>query len=59
MNMLVLTVAAKSGIAYQGVFGDSCAAFLFVAGAVSMGIAGYLLYKAPKAQPVRYSTRRH
>ena len=57
--MLVLAVAAKGGVAYQGVFGDSCAMFLFISGAVSMGIAAYLLYKSPKAQPVRYSSRRN
>jgi len=59
MNLLMFamtTGTANNGP--MGLVGDSCAFFLFVSGAVSMMIAGYLLYKAPKAQPVRY-TRKH
>lgn len=59
MNLLMFAMAtgtANNGP--MGLVGDSCAVFLFVSGAVSMMIAGYLLYKAPKAQPVRY-TRKH
>ena len=59
MNILVLAAASRGGASSSAVLlGDSCALFLFVAGAVSMTIAGYLLYKAPKVQPVRVSARR-
>jgi hypothetical protein len=61
MNLLMVAMAtggAHGGPA--GLVGDSAAFFLFFSGAVSLMIAGYLLYKGPKAQaqPVRY-TRRH
>lgn len=59
MNMLMLAMAAQAGSnGPTGLVGDSCALFLFLSGAVSMTIAAYLLYKAPKAAPVRYSGRR-
>ena len=58
MNMLIISAATRVGIAPTAAFGDSCALLLFVSGAVSMLIAGYLLYKAPKANPARY-VRRH
>lgn len=58
MHLLLLSVGAQAGAANGNLVGDSCAVFLFVAGAVSMMIAGYLLYKAPKAQPVMYSRTR-
>ena len=58
MDMMLLSVASRQGSSAPGLLGDSCAVFLFIAGVVSLAIAGYLLYKAPKAQPVRF-VRRH
>jgi len=59
MNLLMFSMQTGSaGNGPAGLVGDSCAVFLFVSGAVSMLIAAYLLYKAPKAQPVRYA-RKH
>ena len=54
MNMLIVAglIGRNSDIA-GGVLGDSFALVLFVSGAVSLGIAGYHLYKAPRFQPVR------
>ncbi len=57
--MLILAVSAQGAAAPGGIVGDSCAVFLFISGAVSMLIAGYLLYKAPKVQPARYTRRRY
>jgi hypothetical protein len=57
MNLMLLAASMQGAAAGGGVVGDSCAIFLFVSGAVSMSVAGYLLYKAPKAQPLRYSRR--
>ncbi len=59
MNIMILAAATQSGAAPIAMLGDSCALFLFVSGAVSMAIAGYLLYKAPKTQPVRAAARRY
>jgi hypothetical protein len=61
--MNLMTIAMATGAAHGGpvgLVGDSAAFFLFFSGAVSMMIAGYLLYKAPRAQPqaARYSRRR-
>ena len=57
MNLMLLAASMQGGAGPVGLVGDSCAVFLFVSGAVSMSIAAYLLYKAPKAQPLRYSRR--
>lgn len=57
MNIMILAAAASGGSSAGGIVGDSCAFFLFIAGGVSLMIAGYLLYKQPKAQPVRYARR--
>lgn len=59
MNALMLAVSSTGGrIAGPGPLGDSFAVFLFMSGAVSLAIAGYLLYKAPRPQPVRVLRRR-
>ncbi len=60
MNMLMLIGIAGSttGAAGGASLGDSCALFLFVSGFVSLVIAAYLLYKAPKFQPMRVLRRR-
>jgi hypothetical protein len=57
MNILMLTAAVRGSVSSPGIYGDSCAMFLFLSGAVSLGIAVYLLYKSPKAQAARYYTR--
>lgn len=59
MNMLTLIgIAGSSGSVGGCSLGDSCALFLFLSGAVSLGIAAYLLYKAPKFQAMRVLRRR-
>ena len=59
MNMLMLAgMAANNTGLGSSIVGDSCAAFLFVSGAVSLVAAFYLLYKAPKLQPIRYVRKR-
>jgi len=58
MNILVISAASRVGIHPDAAMSDSFAMLLFIAGAVSLAIAGYLLYKAPKAHPARY-VRRH
>lgn len=60
MNIMTLIGIAGAGgnAAGSGIVGDSCAFCLFLAGAISLAIAGYLLYKAPKHQALRLSRRR-
>ncbi len=58
MNVLLISAASRVGIAPAEAFGDSCAMLLFVSGAISLLIAAYLLYKAPRAHAVRFD-RRH
>jgi hypothetical protein len=59
MNMLLLVgMASHGGGPVNPVWMDSCALCLFIAGFVSLGVGGYLLYKAPKLQPVRVVRRR-
>ena len=57
MNIMIIAAATQAGPVPNVMLGDSCALFLFVSGTVSMAIAGYLLYKSPKAHPVRVSRR--
>jgi hypothetical protein len=60
MNMLTLVGFAGANVPTAGgaSLGDSCALFLFLSGAVSLAIAAYLLYRAPKFQPMRVLRRR-
>lgn len=59
MNALMIAVSSTGGrLAGPGPLGDSFALLLFMSGAVSLTIAAYLLYKAPKAAPVRIVRRR-
>lgn len=47
MNLLMISkVASLSSGAVPGGFGNSCALCLFVAGGLSLAIAGYLLLNA-------------
>lgn len=59
MNMLLLVgMASHSGAAMNPGWLDSCALCLFIAGFSSLGVGAYLLYKAPKLQPIRVVRRR-
>lgn len=58
MQIFMLASHAGGRLAADGPLGNTFAMFLFVSGAVSLGIAAYLLYKAPKPQPVRVLRRR-
>jgi hypothetical protein len=60
MQILMLAATATGGrLASDTPLGNSFAMLLFMSGAVSLGIAAYLLYKAPKPSPVRISRRRY
>ncbi|MBI4375485.1 MAG: hypothetical protein HY549_03450 [Elusimicrobia bacterium] len=56
--MLVAMTASTSGMMAETRWADSCALFLLLSGAVSLGIAGYLLARAPKFNPARQHRRR-
>ena len=58
MNGIIVMGLAARASSNGSMAGDSCALFLLIAGAVSLGIAAYLLYKAPKMPLVRLE-RRH
>ena len=58
MNTLMVIGMESQLSPLGGGVGDSCALILFLAGGISLAIAAYLLYKAPRAQPVRYLRRR-
>lgn len=59
MHILMLAGNAAAGrMAADAPLGNSIAMFLFLSGAVSLAIAAYLLYKAPKPVPVRIVRRR-
>lgn len=56
-GILAVGLVARAG-STGSLAGDSCALFLLIAGAVSLGIAAYLLYKAPRMPAMRLD-RRH
>ena len=59
MNMLAVVGVAAGYAPGSGAFlSDSFALFLFIAGGVSMGIAAFLIHKAPKYTPARARRRR-
>lgn len=55
MNLFMIVGAAQGTCAPTNALWDSCACILLVLGAASLLIAGYLLYKVPTGQLVRYS----
>lgn len=58
MNALMLIGMTSTGQGGGiGAGADQCALLLFLSGFISLVIAAYLLYKAPKFQPIRYVRR--
>lgn len=59
MNIVALvSTAARERMTVGGGWTDSFALFLLLSACISLAIAVYLLYKAPKFSPLRYPRKR-
>ncbi len=55
MNLMMLVGSTAQGLGSgSSAVGNACALCLFVSGLISLAIAGYLLYKGPTFNPVRF-----